>query len=363
MKEDRVAILGGGPAAHAAAVDLTIRGFKVNLCDLPQFAHYIKDTMESGEVEVTGAINGVARINMVTTDIKEAIKGVKVIFVMSQSRADAAFAEACAPYVEGGQAIVLCAGNCGSLVFANIFKARCVNKDVLLAETGAPPYGCRFKEPTRPGGPPHVRVTVLIPGFAVGVFPARRTEEVVNMVDKFYPGVGSKTNVFEAAMSNLNPMIHCFPVLLNVGCIENSQSFIVYAQGFSRSVVKVIAAHNKEKAMVVHAMGLESPPVPDDVDGLTGMFRKMLHDPSEFTPMGPLSEDRFITEDVPYGLVIYSSFGKMVGVDTPTIDAAIHLASIVNGVDYRVEGRTVEALGLAGMSVAQLNKFLYDGEL
>ena len=91
MEEDRVAILGGGPSAHAAAVDLTMRGFTVNLYDLPRFAAGIKGTMESGEVEVTGAINGVARLNMVTTDIKEAIKGAKVIFVMSQSRADAAF--------------------------------------------------------------------------------------------------------------------------------------------------------------------------------------------------------------------------------------------------------------------------------
>ena len=85
MEQNRVAILGGGAVAHTAAADLTIRGFEVNLCDLPQFASGIKGIMEAGAVEVTGAINGVARIHMVTTDIREAIEGVKTIFVMAQS--------------------------------------------------------------------------------------------------------------------------------------------------------------------------------------------------------------------------------------------------------------------------------------
>lgn len=362
MDKDKVTVLGGGATGHAAAADLTIRGFTVNLYELPQFAAGIKGTMEAGEIEVTGAINGVAKINMITTDIKEAIKGVKTIFVMAQSNGDAAFAEACAPYVEDGQIIVLCAGNCGSLVFANIFKDKGVKKDVLLAETVAPPYGCRIKEPTHPGGPPHIRITLLIPGFAVGVFPAKRTNEVVSQVDKFYPGVTSRTNALEAGLANANSMIHCLPVLLNVGCIENSDSFIIYAQGFSRSVVRAIIAHNKEKARIFDALGWKIPPTPDNIDGLMGMFQKMFHDPSEFGPLGPISEDRFITEDVPYGLVIYSSFGKMVGVETPTIDAAIQLASVINGVDYRAEGRTATKLGVADMSIAQLNKFLYDGE-
>ena len=83
MDKDKVAVLGGGATGHAAAADLTIRGFTVNLYELPQFAAGIKGTMEAGEIEATGAINGVAKINMITTDIKEAIKGVKTIFVMA----------------------------------------------------------------------------------------------------------------------------------------------------------------------------------------------------------------------------------------------------------------------------------------
>ena len=78
-------------------------------------------------------------------------------------------------------------------------------------------------------------------------------------------------------------------------------------------------------------------------------------------PMGEISNARYITEDVPYGLVTCSSLGKMLGIKTPTFDSIIQLASVMNQVDYMTEGRTVEKLGLSGLDVKQINDFLYYG--
>ena len=373
MDENKIAVLGGGAGGHATAADLTLRGFTVNLYELPQFATNIKRTMETGEIELTGFTAGVAKINMVTTDIKEAIRGVKTIFVVAQSKADALFAEVCAPYVEDGQIIVLGAGNCGSLVFANTFKDKGIKRDVVLAESVSLPYGCRLKEPTRMGGPPHVRMLFLPPRFAVGVFPAKRTDEVVNLLSKYYPGPMPETvamgNVLGAGMSNPNPIGHCAPTLLNIGRIEHVMDFALFHEGFSDSVIKVVIAEGKERDRIFAAMGWKVPMrTADTVDEYKSTrFRgcgpkEGLEEAWRFKgPMGPISEDRYITEDVPYGLVTYSSFGRMVGVETPTIDAIIQLASVINGVDYRAEGRTVEKLGIADMSVSELDDFLYNG--
>jgi opine dehydrogenase len=60
---------------------------------------------------------------------------------------------------------------------------------------------------------------------------------------------------------------------------------------------------------------------------------------------------RYVTEDVPEGLVAWSSLGSKIGVATPTVDTLIHLATIVKGTDYRRQGRTVERLGLADKSL------------
>ena len=50
-------------------------------------------------------------------------------------------------------------------------------------------------------------------------------------------------------------------------------------------------------------------------------------------------EFRYLTEDVPYGLVFTSELAKEVGVPTPGIDAVITLASIVLGTDFRAQGK------------------------
>ena len=70
---------------------------------------------------------------------------------------------------------------------------------------------------------------------------------------------------------------------------------------------------------------------------------------------------RFITEDVPYGLVLISSIGKRFNVPTPTVDAIIHLASVLNGADYRSEGITLEKLGLGDMTKEEIEEYLREG--
>ncbi|NIM46387.1 MAG: NADP transhydrogenase subunit alpha, partial [Nitrososphaeria archaeon] len=70
---------------------------------------------------------------------------------------------------------------------------------------------------------------------------------------------------------------------------------------------------------------------------------------------------RYIFEDVPTGLVPYASLGEMIGVSTPSIKAFIRLASTLHGLDYWQEGRTVERLGLAGLSVEEITELVTEG--
>ena len=51
------------------------------------------------------------------------------------------------------------------------------------------------------------------------------------------------------------------------------------------------------------------------------------------------------------GLVPMECLATLAGVPTPTISAVISVSSAINGIDYRATGRTLERLGLAGLSV------------
>jgi opine dehydrogenase len=64
-----------------------------------------------------------------------------------------------------------------------------------------------------------------------------------------------------------------------------------------------------------------------------------------------------VTEDVPFGMVPWSSMGRMWGVPTPTCDAIIQLASVVEGVDY-LRAVTVEDLGIEGLSPDEVRRMV-----
>jgi opine dehydrogenase len=70
---------------------------------------------------------------------------------------------------------------------------------------------------------------------------------------------------------------------------------------------------------------------------------------------------RYVTEDVGCGLALWSSLGRRLGVATPLADAFLAIASAVNGEDYKQSGRTLENLGLAQLSAAELRERLSSG--
>ena len=88
-----VAVLGGGHGAHAMAVDLTSRGFAVNMYEMPQFAQNLQSLFETRTIESSGEISGRFEMAKVTSDINEAIDEVKYIFVVTPAFAHEGYAK------------------------------------------------------------------------------------------------------------------------------------------------------------------------------------------------------------------------------------------------------------------------------
>jgi opine dehydrogenase len=70
---------------------------------------------------------------------------------------------------------------------------------------------------------------------------------------------------------------------------------------------------------------------------------------------------KYITEDVPVGLVPMRALGATAGVATPAIDALITLVHAMTGRDFAVEGRTLERMGLAGMNTGEIRRYVATG--
>ena len=78
----------------------------------------------------------------------------------------------------------------------------------------------------------------------------------------------------------------------------------------------------------------------------------------------PASLDhRYIHEDVGYGLVPFAAFGDLAGVETPTIDAIVHLCSELTGIPFFETGLTLDGMGLGSLTAAGLERFVHEGDM
>ncbi len=376
MEKDVVAVMGGGNGGHAVAAELSLAGFKVNFFELPQFAPSFEKVLRTKEVRTEGISGeGVAKLNLATTDIQQAIKDVEVIFVVTPAFGHKAMAEVCAPFVQDGQILILTPGSGGSLEFAKIFKQKKVKNDYTLAESCTLPYGARLK------GPGHVSLFINAVILPTGVFPSKRTPEVIGKLKKFYPVIQPAKDVLEAAINNPNPVVHPVATLLSATRIEHSKGeFYLYAEGMTPAVARAFESLNEERLSICQAMG----------------YRLHHWDNLEFTNynLGETEEecryrilntsmdatfgkdgiyagikmkgpehlkDRYVTEDIPYGMVLISTLGDLLGIPTPTHDAVIQLASVINRTDYWRTGRGVKDLGLSKFDKQGLKKYLQEG--
>jgi len=376
MEKDLVAVLGGGNGGHAVAAELSLAGFKVNFFELPQFAANFEKVLRTKEVRTDGVSGeNVAKLNSATTDIQQALKDVEVVFVVTPAFGHRAMAETCAPFLQDCQIILLMPGSGGSLEFAKILRQKKVKKEIILAESATLPYGARLK------GPGHVSLFIKALILPTGVFPSKRTGEVIPVLKRFYTAIAPARDVLEAAINNPNPVVHPAATLLSATRIEHSKGeFYLYAEGMTPSVARTFESLNAERLALCKAMGYQLyhwdhidfkgytlgateeecryrilNTSMDSCFGKDGIYAGM-------KMKGPENlKDRYVTEDVPYGMVLLSSLGDLLEVPTPTHDAVIQLVSVINRVNYWKTGRGVKELGLSSMDKQQLKTYLREG--
>lgn len=363
MQNKSVAVIGAGNGGFAIAADLSLAGFKVNLFELPQFKENIAMISKTGGIVITGvARTGFARVNKITSDIEQAIEMASYILVATQSLAHQEVAKMLAPIISTDQYIVIMPGSGGSFIFEKEFRERGMKID--LAETLSLPYACRKTSPVSVGV---ARILGAKGGRnGMGVLPSKNTEKMVKIFNEIYPNTFPMTNVLETALCNANILKHPIGALLNTGRIEYSKGqFWLYKEGMTPSVEQVIDAADNETRPIFKKLGFNASSIKQIFEKrYQKTWEEQAAAASEIAGKGPPDiQPRYITEDVPVGMVLISSLGKWLGIPTPTFDAIIHLCGIINGTDYWKVGRTVESLGISGMGLEAFKTFLREGTL
>ena len=358
----KFAVLGTGNSAHAFAADIALKGFSVNLADLPQFGAALEAIRAQGGIEITGeASNGFARLNMVTSDLAAAIKGVDIIMVGAPANAHEPYSRALAQHFEDGQYIVF-VSNFAALRFRNWMRELGVKADVTPVETQSLIYAVRAERPGK------VHVSAVKSGLYAAALPARRTADFLSKIGPIFPQIKAAPNALYTSINNYNPVVHPEMTLLNAGRIESTQGkgWNLYGDGATESVAAVIEAVDNERMALAARLGVPAVSLKGSFDVMykhLGVEAKSLSQMLRTSPVHanpslagtPHSvHTRYVTEDVPFGLMPWSSMGHMWGLSTRTIDALIEIASVMEGVDYFQQGVTVKGLGIEGLSPAQV---------
>jgi len=334
---ERIAVLGAGNGGYALASDLALSGYKVNLFELERFRDFnLKPIEEKGGIERDGMRPGLAKIDVLTSDIEEVLDGAEIVNVTIPAFAHTEFIELMAPHLEG-KTVIFFPLNFADVKLCKFIEEKNLDIKVIIAGGETMPYACR-----RMKRPAYIFVRWTFPRIRVAAMPASDTARLIESTKGYPINLEPVKSTLEVSMVYENPLGHIPMMLLNAASIERtSGKWEIFYDTLvggkeregkpQRSQEKLIEAIKHEQGAVCEKLGfsfeaepyvgeLPSPAVPWSLETYWSMTDRM--------------DYRYLTEDVPYGLVTWASFGDLVGIETPTLDSCIQISSVLLGRDY-----------------------------
>ncbi|MGQ0847554.1 MAG: NAD/NADP octopine/nopaline dehydrogenase family protein [Actinomycetota bacterium] len=358
MRPERAVVVGSGGGALTIAAELGLLGLEVVLTDQPRFAGGLIAIEAQRGIRVVFEDEGketLAPVAHTSDDPEHAIVGAQLVIVSVPAFGHRPLADLLASTLDDGQTVLWVGEGGGSFATVAALRSRRRRPGLALADTNSLPYGgARVEEPGR------VRARRKVGGTYLAALPTAKTADLVSQARHFWPWVEAAVNAWESLLLNFNAIDHVATVITNLGRLETtSDALNLWKEGASPGVARVIEAVDGEYVRLREALGLPvklryedflvaQGLVPSKGASLHATIQASLLATSRFSGGISTLKHRYITEDVPYSLVLASSLANELRVGVPVIDGLIALASAAASVDFRKEGRTLEGWGLAG---------------
>lgn len=354
-------VVGAGHGGMAMAGHLGILGHPVALYNRTD--DKLEGVRWKRGIEVEGEVTGFGPVVLATSVMAEAVASADVVMVVTPSTAHKELATLMAPHLRPGQLLVLNPGRTGgALEVRKTLREGGASDHVIVGETQTFLYASRAVANARA----HIyRIKNSVP-FAT--LPSYWIPEALAVLNAAFPQFVAGTNVLATSLENIGAIFHPALTLLNAGWIEATRGdFDYYLQGITPSIAKLLEKMDAERLAVASALGVRSVSAREWLYLSYDSPGRDLHEAIKNTAgyagiKAPATiGHRYVTEDVPMSLVPLSSLGAMLGVRTPVIDMIIEFGSLLHDTDYRAQGRTVESLGLEGLTVKQIRQLVSGG--
>lgn len=353
-----VAVLGAGAIGLGTTAALMERGHTVRLWS-PSGAGTVF-LAEGKALVAEGAIVGRFTPQRAAS-AQAAIEGADIVLVAVPGNGHRSVIDAACDHLASGQTVVI-SSHCS---LSALYLSRRLAEKRLACPIVAWATTVTTGRRVPPGG---VAVATLRKEVDVAAIPARDSPAALATCRAL---LGERFRVREdllaIALSNLNPPTHMANALCNLTRMEKGERWANY-DGITESVGRLIEALDRERLAVAAAYGLTVRSVHEHMrlsfDLPAGSMAEMacvLH-ARRGGPPGPTTlEHRYVTEDVPFGLVPLIAIARAAGVAVPLHEAGVALFTALYGRDFAAENDLLPAIGVREMTAQALHAAAREG--
>jgi opine dehydrogenase len=336
----RVAILGAGAIACGNAALLCREGHDVALWS--RSTQRTSKLAAGAPLVATGAIGGEFHPR-IAASCADALADAEAVVVAVPGYGHRHILHAAAPHLRSDQVVVFSSHmSLAALYLAELLRKRGVATPIAALGTTV--------TTGRQTAPDAVTVGTVRDRLDIAVLPQSETARGIAVCralfgDRFVP----RSGLLAIALSNVNAQNHLALALCNLTRMELGE---VWGQNrnLTPAVARLMEALDVERLAIAKAFGLTVRTIHEHFHLSFGLPMGPLAEMARAMPQpggtGPATLDsRYVTEDVPFGLVPTIRLAKIAGVPAPLHEAGLWLMSALYGRDFETENDILPELG------------------
>jgi opine dehydrogenase len=354
----RIAIVGAGAVGLSSAALLVSRGHEVRVWS--GFPKENDALAKAGGVKSEGSLDGFFTVP-VAPSAAACLEGADAVMLAAPAFAHASLMAAIAPHIRADQYVIVhTATGMSSLMLARQLAQRGVRAPIIDLGTSV----CT----SRKSGPTGVKVAPLKAGVDMATLPADRGERARDFMTGLFGDLfNPRENILAVSLNNHNAVYHVPAFVFSLALVEQGKDWNIWGHT-TPLIARYVQRLDDERLAVARMYGVTGIPAGDYVRrsvGVEGADLASLFAAAAAkrpNPTGPKSlDDRYITEDVPFGLVFFAALGRAAGVPMPLTEQLTAFVSAVYGRDFAAEGHSLAMLGIEGLAPAQVLKVVTQG--
>ncbi|MDI1285400.1 MAG: NAD/NADP octopine/nopaline dehydrogenase family protein, partial [Reyranella sp.] len=308
----------------------------------------------------TGAIDGTFK-PAIAASAAELVSGAEVILIALPAYGHKHVFDAIAPHVTAAQTVIVSShASFGALYLSRLLAARKIAAPIVA-------WGTTLVS-GRLTGPAKIQVNTVRQTVDLATVPsARSAEGLATCRALFGDRFVDRQSLLAIALSNLNPTIHMGIALANMTRMERGETW-GQAENVTPNVGRLLEDLDRERLAIAAALGLEVRTIFQHLHlsvgvpyGSASQMHQAMHGIGKGGAGPTTADSRYVTEDVPFGLVPTVKLGRLAGHPAPLHEAGVKIFSAMYGRDLSAENDLLSALDIDSIPLAQLQTLCRDG--